>query len=299
MRNNSIWTTEEPARRLRRSPRESITVRELALNYYAGETIDDAAAVGRDLAGKGLRLGFTYLDQDLETDALMRLLAVTKRLNVTDEVELTVLPDQLGLHDGVGRASDKLTEFCQVAAEGGAVVTLGGADYTTYASVLELHHVTRELHPDLGITLPADIKRAERDLHSLARAAARVRIGIGADPAPSRIGYRKEHDKSLALVRCLRILYESRARPMVASHDARIIEIAQELARRNHRSPSDHEFQMSYGVRPLEQRRLVDIGLTCRTNIPFGPSWYEHLTTRIITRPHKLWIYLRALFDKR
>jgi proline dehydrogenase len=52
-------------------------------------------------------------------------------------------------------------------------------------------------------------------------------------------------------------------------------------------------------VRPLEQRRLVDIGHRCRTYVPFGPAWYEYLTAQISARPRAAYNYLRALGDKR
>ena len=81
--------------------------------------------------------------------------------------------------------------------------------------------------------------------------------------------------------------------------DPRIIELAQELALRNGRGPESFEYQMFHGVRPLEQRRLADIGLRCRTYIPFGPGWYGYLATRMAARPRILFSYARALFDKR
>ena len=45
--------------------------------------------------------------------------------------------------------------------------------------------------------------------------------------------------------------------PMVATHDPRLIAIAGERARHCGRKPDSYEFQMLYGVRPDEQRRLA------------------------------------------
>lgn len=168
-----------------------------------------------------------------------------------------------------------------------------------YDETLALWRATRTQYPSLGITLGADIRRAERDAAHIAAERGRLRLCVGSYPVPRALGFRTEQDKSLALVRCLRVAMESGAYAMVASHDPTIIAIAQELAWRN-RIPADGmEFQMFYGVRPLEQRRLVDIGYRSRTYLPFGPAWFEYLTTRIAARPRTAFNYLRALADKR
>lgn len=96
-------------------------------------------------------------------------------------------------------------------------------------------------------------------------------------------------------MRCLRSAMERGGYAMVASHDPTIISIAQELARRNDIEPDGYEHQMFYGVRPLEQRRLVDIGHRCRTYVPFGPAWYGTSTAQISARPRAAYNYLRAL----
>ena len=168
-----------------------------------------------------------------------------------------------------------------------------------YDDVMDLYRRVREDHPMLGITLPANLLRVETECRRLGAEGARVRLCVGSYPAGHALAHITEQDKALALVRCLRILMESRAYPMPATHDPRIIELAQELARRNGRGPETFEYQMFHGVRPLEQRRLADIGLRCRTYIPFGPGWYGYLATRMAARPRILFSYARALLDKR
>ena len=56
---------------------------------------------------------------------------------------------------------------------------------------------------------------------------------------------------------------------MVASHDPRLIEIAGALAARNQRVQGSYEYQMLFGIRPDEQKRLAGrarrSASTCRT----------------------------------
>lgn len=287
--------------RLSRMAQESAPVWDLASAYVAGEEVADAVAVGDDLRSKGLSLAFTYLggcDAPPAT-VVARLAEVLEVLDGPAGTELSVSPTALGLEESPDLARGTLSDLCEAAAAHNATVTLEMEGHRRYADTLALYRAVRPGDGRLGLTLPVDIRRAERDARDLAADGARIRLCVGAHPVPAQVAYRNEHDKSLALVRCLRILFESAAYPMLASHDPRIIAIAQDLAQTNGRGAGDFEFQMMHGVRPLEQRRLVDIGLNCRTYIPFGPAWYEYLASRIAARPRTLWNYARAILDKR
>ena len=86
-------------------------------------------------------------------------------------------------------------------------------------------------------------------------------------------------------VRCLKVLMAGDGYPMVASHDPRLIEIAGALAARHRRADGTYEYQMLYGVRPEEQRRLADRGDQMRVYIPYGHEWYGYLMRRMAERP--------------
>jgi proline dehydrogenase len=58
------------------------------------------------------------------------------------------------------------------------------------------------------------------------------------------------------------------------------------------------EYQMLFGVRPVEQRRLAAGGARVRVYVPYGPSWYPYLTRRLAERPANLGLFLRAVADR-
>ena len=99
--------------------------------------------------------------------------------------------------------------------------------------------------------------------------------------------------------RSLRTLMHSQAVPLVATHDPRLVAITEELIRRSGRRPGSYEFQMMYGIRPLEQRRLVDIGHPTRVYVPFGPGWYDYYVRRLAERPALAALFARSLVGKR
>lgn len=288
------------APRLSSSARNRDPVRDLALAYFAGEDLESAAAIGRDLAGKGLALSFAYLSSESSgADAPGRLLALLDRLPPVTGVELSIRPTALGIAGSPARAAGVLDDLCFAAAGRGADVTLEMQGPQYYGEVLALWREVHSRHPRLGVTIPVEFRSAEADVGRLGAEGARVRLVVGAYPAPRRLALQGDLARAQAMVRCARVLFESAGRPLIASHDPMIVEIVQELARRSGRTPGEYEFQMMMGVRPLEQRRLVDIGLCCRTYVPFGPAWYEHLSARVAARPRMLWGYARAILDKR
>ena len=83
--------------------------------------------------------------------------------------------------------------------------------------------------------------------------------------------------------------------PMMATHDPRLIEITGSLAMLAARGPDSFEYQMLYGIRPGEQRRLANTGARMRIYVPYGGDWYGYLVRRLAERPANLAFFLRSL----
>jgi proline dehydrogenase len=86
---------------------------------------------------------------------------------------------------------------------------------------------------------------------------------------------------------------------MLATHDPRLIEIAGAQAILAGRSVDSFEYQMLYGIRPAEQRRLTALGARVRVYVPYGSDWYGYLTRRLAERPANLAFFLRSLATRR
>lgn len=287
------------AKRMQRAASLSYAVEKFARAYVAGEHSGDVVAVARKLQGFGLLTGFSYLSTSDEDpchalDRLGELLGVFGAWGQGSEIN--VKPRSLGAGSS---ARARLRRLCADAETAGAQVMLEMQGFAGYEETLRLWREVREDHPDLGITVPVEIRRAEADCIDLGSRAARVRVCVGAHPVPREGSVGGEHDKTRALVRCLRQVMEHGGYACLASHHPTVVAIAQEIARRNGIGQDGFEFQMYYGIRPLEQRRLADIGYRSRTYVPFGPGWFEHLTTRVAIRPRTAYPYLQAVMDKR
>jgi proline dehydrogenase len=188
--------------------------------------------------------------------------------------------------------------ICHAARNAGTTVTLDMEDHTTTDSTLSVLAELRKDFPDTGAVLQSYLHRTESDCRDLAHAGSRVRLCKGAYKEPASVAYQDAEDVDLSYVRCLKVLMAGEGYPMIASHDPRIIDIARALASRQGREPDSYEFQMLYGIRPDEQRRLAAHGNQVRVYVPYGHEWYGYLMRRMAERPANLTFFLRSLVSK-
>lgn len=282
---------------------------ELATRYVAGERVKDAIANAHTMNGHGLGglLALAGPDDPSVTqiaehtrlyleliEALRTDNAARQDAAATNEVAVT--PSLLGLRSGLAAARPQLRKVVRAAAAAGVPVTLDMGSHDQVDATLQLYRELRGEHPMIGVAVQARLRRTADDCRALATDGARIRVCAGAYPLPSEVTFRTAHEADLSFVRCLRIVMESSAYPMVATHDDRLIAIAQELAERTGRSADDYEFQLLHGFRPVEQRRLVDTGYRCRVYLPFGPDWYDYVTLRLASDPVR---WARSMWRKR
>jgi len=219
-----------------------------------------------------------------------------------DRVEVSVKLSAFGQSletDGDKIALEGARRVCAAAAAVGTTVTVDMEDHTTTDRTLETVRELRVDHPWVGAVVQAHLRRTEADCRDLATAGSRVRLCKGAYEEPASVAYKDRAEVDKSYVRCLAILMAGAGRPMIATHDPRMIRIASSLASRNGRAAGSYEFQMLFGIRPEEQRRLVAAGETVRVYVPYGTEWYGYLMRRLAERPQNLTFFVRSLVSKK
>jgi proline dehydrogenase len=201
--------------------------------------------------------------------------------------------------DGEKIAQENAHVICEGAQRVGAWVTVDAEDHTTTDSTLSIVRDLRADFPWLGIVLQAYLKRTVGDCKEFAASGARIRLCKGAYDEPAAVAYREPEEVTDSYLRCLRVLMAGSGYPMVASHDPEIIDAVPAMAGENNRSVDGFEYQMLYGIRDAEQRRLADAGNHVRIYVPFGTQWYGYFVRRIAERPANLTFFLRALAERR
>ncbi|MET0798497.1 MAG: proline dehydrogenase family protein, partial [Rhodococcus sp. (in: high G+C Gram-positive bacteria)] len=149
--------------------------------------------------------------------------------------------------------------------------------------------------PTLGTVLQAYLHRTEADCRHFSGPGSRIRLCKGAYQEPAGVAFQKPAEVDASYRRCLKVLMEGDGYPMVASHDPTMIDAALELASLTERTTESFEFQMLYGIRDGEQRRLVAEGNHLRVYVPYGSQWYGYFMRRLAERPANLMFFMRSL----
>ena len=283
--------------------------RSVVARFVAGTSAEDAVAATRDLESKGLlvsldRLGEDTVDLHQATDtrdAYLRLLELLAAGGLTSGAEVSVKLSAVGQAlpgNGEKVALENARAICEAAHAAGTTVTLDMEDHTTTDSTLEILRKLRADFPETGAVLQAYLHRTEADCRDLAYAGSRVRLCKGAYKEPDTVAFQGKRDVDRAYVRALKVLMAGEGYPMLATHDPRLIAITEDLARRNGRAKDSFEFQMLYGIRPLEQERLAAQGQKVRVYVPYGDEWYGYLVRRMAERPANLAFFLRSVATK-
>jgi proline dehydrogenase len=292
--------------------RELITAtqvtRDVVARFVAGDTADNALAVIERLLAQGLLVSVDYLGEDTRdreqaaavADEYVRLLGRlgSAGLSPGGRAEVSVKPTAVGLglpEHGEKTALENIVRIAVAARNAGTTVTLDMEDYTRIDATLRLVTELRADFPDLGCVLQSYLRRTPADCAALTAAGSRVRLCKGAYGAPEDVALAGKHDVDRAYARCLRILMEGSGYPMLATHDPRLIELGGVKATMSGRDYSGFEYQMLYGMRPAEQRRLAARGAQVRVYVPYGSDWYGYLVRRLAERPANLTFFLRAL----
>jgi proline dehydrogenase len=279
-------------------------------SYVPGETTGSVVEASAEQVEAGIRVTLDFLGEDTldaeQADATVAAyLEVLEQLaarGLTRMAEVSVklsaigqaLPDQ-----GHKIALENARTICRAARNAGTTVTLDMEDHTTTDATLATLRELRKDFPETGAVLQAYLHRTEADCRALAYEGSRVRLCKGAYNEPEEVAFQDDLDVDRSYVRCLKVLLGGQGYPMIATHDPRLIEIASSLASRYGREQGSYEFQMLYGIRPEEQKRLAAAGERVRVYIPYGQEWYGYLMRRLAERPQNLTFFLRSLISKK
>jgi proline dehydrogenase len=281
--------------------------RDVVRRFVAGESTDDAVRVTRELVAAGLSVTLDHLGEDTTqrehaaavVRAYLELLERLAAEGLAGRAELSVKLSAVGQALDESLALANAARICAAAARCGTTVTLDMEDHTTTDSTLRVLCALRRDWPATGAVLQSYLRRTLADCGGLAGAGSRIRLCKGAYAEPADVAYQEAHEVDVNYVRCANVLLGGAGYPMFATHDPRLIDIIAERAHWYERPPGSYEYQMLYGIRPDEQRRLAGLGETVRVYVPYGTEWYGYLMRRLAERPANTTFFLRSLASTR
>ncbi len=291
---------------IRRAVATAPGTRGIVNRFVAGESVSDALRAVRALARDGLRATLDYLGENTSDPGVtehtvrtyLRLLDALRAGGLTADAEVSVKLSAVTVGWDEELALRNVERICAAADRCGTTVTIDMEDHTTTDATLRIVDRVRARFPSTGAVLQSYLRRTPDDAAALGYPGSRVRLCKGAYAEPAEVAFPDAHEIDLGYVRCANILLERGAYAMFATHDPRVIPVLRERARSYGREAGGHEYQMLYGVRPDEQRRLAAEGETVRVYVPFGEQWYGYLMRRLAERPANTALFLRALVSR-
>ena len=276
--------------------------RRLVSRFTAGEELDDAIRIIRQLSAEGFAVTLDRLGESV-TEAAEAEEAGRAYLDILDRLAAEKLPShisikltQLGLAIDEALARRLVEALVQRAARYRTFVRIDmeGSAYT--AKTLRIFQDVRAPRDVLGIVIQAYLYRSKQDLDELLTDGVRVRLCKGAYHEPPELAFPRKADVDRNYAKLMEKLLASGTYPALATHDARLIAAAEKLAKDMGVGPDRFEFQMLYGIRRQLQRQLVRQGYRVRIYVPFGKQWYPYFMRRLAERPANLLFLLRNLF---
>lgn len=283
--------------------------RRAARRFVAGETIDEAINVIRELNAQGIVATLDHLGENVETaddarratDDYVKVLDAIGVSGVQSHVSVKLTALGLDLGDDVCRAN--VARIAAKAKEVGAFVRVDmeSTDYTD--RTLAIYRSLRDEYGNVGIVIQAYLYRSEADITALCQEGGKVRLCKGAYQEPPLKAFPQKSDTDTSFVRLMKMLLSPTARARgargaIATHDVKMIEATCQYAQEQMVPRDEFEFQMLHGIRRDLQHQLAADGYTVRIYVPYGTEWYPYFMRRLAERPANVWFILSNFFKK-
>jgi proline dehydrogenase len=281
--------------------------RKVTRRFVAGETLDQAIGVVRNVNANGLLATLDYLGEAVTNEAEARR-ARDEYLRILDAIAQNGLnayaslkPTHMGLVLGAELCYDNIRSILLNARDSGTLIRVEAEDSPHTDATLEIFRRLRAEFTNVGAVIQSMLYRSEADLQSLYAIGANVRLVKGAYKEPPEAAFPQKKDTDANYLKLAEMyLREPSAPPGVklalATHDAKIIDWAKQYIREHNVAYERFEFQMLYGIRSDLQRQLAAEGYPMRVYIPYGSHWYPYFMRRLAERPANVIFLVSNLF---
>jgi proline dehydrogenase len=272
--------------------------------FVAGETIDLAVEVIKDLNNKGLAVTIDYLGEFVDheeeanemADNSIDAIKAIGREKLDSQLSLKMTSMGLDISDDV--VLQNMRRILQAAKEFGVFVTIDMEDYSRCAKTLEIFKQLRSEYDNIGTVLQSYLYRVAEDIADLNQYKPNLRLVKGAYKESPEVAFPNKEDVDENLKKIIRMHLENGNYTAVASHDDAIIEYTKKVVKELNIPNDQFEFQMLYGIRPERQLELAKEGYKMRVYVPYGNDWYGYFMRRLAERPANVAFVVKGIFKK-
>jgi proline dehydrogenase len=273
--------------------------------YIAGESIDDAIRVTRDLNRQGIYatidvLGEAVKNKEEAVNSKIKALEVLDTIvNFNLKANLSIKPTQMGLAIDEDFAYNQVRTLIQKAKEINSFVRIDMEDSPYTDATFRLFRKLNQDYDNLGVVVQAYMKRTYDDVVGLNKLGTNYRLCKGIYIEPAAIAYKDKEVIRKNYVKDLELMLKNGNYIGIATHDEYLVNEAYRLIRELNIPKDKFEFQMLLGVREDLRNKINNDGYKIRIYVPFGKDWYAYSIRRLKENPQMAGHIFKDLFSFR
>lgn len=278
-------------------------VRVFASKYIAGEELQDAINLVKELNSKGIYatidvLGESIKNKDEAIEAKKKCFQVLEAIRDNNLLaNLSIKPTQMGLAIDENFAYQQIYELVQHAKSFDNFVRIDMEDSPYTDSTIRVYKKLYKEIGHVGIVLQAYLKRTLNDIEDLNKLPANYRLCKGIYIEPESIAYKNRQVIRDNFLKALKMMLENGNYVGIATHDDYLIDNAYKMIKEMNIPKNKFEFQMLLGVKEELWYKINSDGYKVRIYVPFGKQWYAYSIRRLKENPQIAGYIFKNIFS--
>lgn len=278
--------------------------------YIAGETIEDAMRVSKDLNNNNIKVTLDILGEFIKTlneaeinkKEYLDLIDISEKNGIDGNFSLK--PTSFGLLIDKNICFNHIREIVSKAAAYNGFIRIDMEDSPCTDDEIGLFRKLKvEFPKNVGLVVQAYLKRTLNDIKGLldlnnSTIPLSYRLCKGIYVEPEALAYRKYEEINQHFLEDLEFMFKNKIHAGIATHDKALVNGAYKLIEKYNVPKNMYEFQMLYGVTPKLRESIVNEGHTMRVYVPFGKQWFGYSTRRLKENPKMVNHIIKAIFHK-
>ncbi len=284
--------------------------KKMARRFIAGETLDEAVAVVKELNRRGIHglmneVGESITSKAEATQAAAEIETLLHRIAAENlDSHVSLKPSHVGMTFGPDFCYETTAKIVETARRLGNTVEMDIEESSDVDATLQVYHrLLDTFGGGVRLAIQGYLHRTPADIQPIIRRGGSIRLVKGAyNESPDvAIQDKKAINQAMKDVMAMFLAPEAQEKGAylaLGSHDPELIDwLLRQTAARGI-GKDKFEIQMLQGIRRNEQQRLADEGYTMRVYVPYGSAWYPYFMRRLAERPANVFFMARAVLGK-
>jgi proline dehydrogenase len=271
--------------------------------YIAGESLDSAVSLVKDLNAKGIYATLDVLGESV-TNEEEAIRAFNNAMKIFDAIvehnlkaNLSIKPTQLGLSFDEQFACEQIQKLVKRASEIDNFVRIDMEDSPYTDATINVYKTIFENYSNVGIVLQAYLKRSYNDTVILNKIGTNYRICKGIYVEPVSRAYKNKQVIRDNFLKMLESMLKNGNYVGIATHDEYLIDNSYRIIKELNIPNNKFEFQMLLGVREDLRNKINSDGYKIRVYVPFGEDWYAYSIRRLQENPQIAGYIVQNIFS--